>query len=63
MPKKSYYLSARPNTFDRDCQVVHVDATQSITDIAMRWGQTNDYRTIYIYDINHQLVTSLERII
>lgn len=63
MAKKSYYLSARPNTFDSDCQVVHVGATQSITDTAMRWGQTNDYRTIYIYDMNHQLVTSLERII
>lgn len=63
MAKKSYYLTACPNTFDRDCQVVHVDATQSITSIAMRWGQTNDYGTIYIYDINHQPITSLERII
>lgn len=63
MAKNSYYLTARPNTFDRDCQVVQVGPAQSITDIAMRWGQTNDYRTIYIYDMSHQLVTSLERII
>ena len=63
MAKKNYYLTARPNTFDRDCQVVQVGPAQSITDTAMRWGQTNDCRTIYIHDMNHQLVTSLERII
>ena len=63
MAKKSYYLNARPNDFRRDCKLVHVGPAESITDIAMRWGHTNGYKTIYIYDVNHQPITSLERII
>ncbi len=55
---KSYYFCNTHMAFSHDCQIVNVYECDNMEKMAKQWALTNGYKTVYVYDMNHNFVWS-----
>lgn len=55
---KSYYFCNTHMGFASGCQVITLHDGDKMDKVAEVWAKTNGYKTVYVYDMNHNFVWS-----
>ena len=55
---RSYYFCNTHMGFASGCQVITLHDGDKMDAVARRWAETNGYKTVYVYDMNHNFVWS-----
>lgn len=55
---KNYYFCNTHMAFARGCQVITLHPGDKMDKVAGQWAKSNGYKTVYVYDMNHNFVWS-----
>lgn len=56
--KKRYYFCNTHMAFARGCQVITLHTGDKMEKVAETWAKINGYKSVYVYDMNHNFVWS-----